>query len=144
MASSDIISAGEKYESFGTKSDLDIETIAVSSKPSSTKEGEGDDVSKRTRVIDGVNVIGLSDDDFEFNQQFTPQMRKKLNRKVDIRLIPILGMLYLVSNLDRVNIGNAKIEGMDRDLNLTGVQYNTALSVFFISYILMGELHGPR
>jgi hypothetical protein len=32
--------------------------------------------------------------------------------------------------------GNAKIEGLDKDLNLSGYEYNIALSIFFIPYIL--------
>lgn len=37
----------------------------------------------------------------------------------------------------RSNIGNAKIAGMQTDLNLHGSQYNVALTVFFISYALL-------
>ncbi|KAK6085121.1 fungal specific transcription factor domain-containing protein [Seiridium cupressi] len=50
---------------------------------------------------------------------------------VDIRLVPVLSVLYLISQLDWANIGNAKIEGIDKDLHLTGVQYDIALSLFF-------------
>lgn len=45
-------------------------------------------------------------------------------RKMDIRLIPMLSILYLLAFLDRGNIGNAKIEGLLEDLNMTGPQYN--------------------
>lgn len=62
--------------------------------------------------------------------------RKLLFLQVDFRLVPMLSILYLISQLDRANIGNAKIEGMDKDLHLTGVQYNIALSLFFVPYIL--------
>ncbi|KAK6086970.1 fungal specific transcription factor domain-containing protein [Seiridium cupressi] len=55
---------------------------------------------------------------------------------VDIRLVPVLSVLYLISQLDWANIGNAKIEGIDKDLHLTGVQYDIALSLFFVPYIL--------
>ena len=34
--------------------------------------------------------------------------------------------------------GNAKIEGMGKDLKLTGYQYNIALSIFFVTYITCG------
>lgn len=54
-------------------------------------------------------------------------------------MLPLLALLYLVSSLDRANIGNAKIEGLAADLNLSGVEYNTALAVFFISYILFSR-----
>lgn len=53
--------------------------------------------------------------------------------KVDIRLIPVLIILYLIAHIDRANIGNAKIEGLIEDLGLTGTQYNVALAMFFPS-----------
>lgn len=48
--------------------------------------------------------------------QITPQMEEKILRKMDLRLIPMLAVLYLLAFLDRGNIGNAKIEGMLDDL----------------------------
>lgn len=41
----------------------------------------------------------------------------------------MLAILYLICHIDRANIGNAKIEGMIDDLNMTDVQYNTVLSI---------------
>src|SRR5436190_106377 len=37
---------------------------------------------------------------------------KKLVRKLDFKLIPWLTFLYLISFLDRTNVGNAKIQGV--------------------------------
>lgn len=51
----------------------------------------------------------------------------------------MLAVLYLISHLDRANIGNAKIAGLTENLGLTGIQYNIALSLFFIPYVLLGE-----
>lgn len=53
---------------------------------------------------------------------------------MDIRLIPMLALLYLLSFLDRGNIGNAKIEGLQEDLNMSDDQYNWCLTVFFFTY----------
>lgn len=44
---------------------------------------------------------------------------------------------FTQAHIDRANIGNAKIEGMVEDLGMTGIQYNIALSLFFIPYILL-------
>lgn len=41
----------------------------------------------------------------------------------------MLALTYLIAHIDRANIGNAKIEGMVEDLGMTGVQYNTVLSI---------------
>ncbi|KAG0250047.1 hypothetical protein BG011_008700 [Mortierella polycephala] len=60
----------------------------------------------------------------------------KLRRKIDIRLIPLISVLYLCSFLDRVNIGNAKVAGLEEDIHLTPTEYNWSLSIFFIGYVL--------
>lgn len=52
----------------------------------------------------------------------------------------MLAVLYLISHLDRSNIGNAKIEGLVDDLQLTGIQWNIVLSIFFVPYVLLGML----
>lgn len=59
---------------------------------------------------------------------------KRIIRKIDIRLMPMLTLLYLLSFLDRSNIGNARIAGMDEDLNLTGSQYNIATMVSWVRF----------
>ncbi|KAJ4386765.1 hypothetical protein N0V93_009663 [Gnomoniopsis smithogilvyi] len=88
-------------------------------------------------VIHEMNVLGLSDDDVNFYHSVTEEERKRITRKIDIRLVPMLSMLYLFAHLDRANIGNAKIEGMDKDLKLTNIKWNISLSMFFVLYILL-------
>ncbi|ODV65151.1 MFS general substrate transporter [Hyphopichia burtonii NRRL Y-1933] len=60
--------------------------------------------------------------------------QKQLIKKLDFRLMPLFTILYLISFLDRGNIGAAKIEGLAEDLNLQGSEYNLCLTVFFIFY----------
>ncbi|KAL2213232.1 MFS general substrate transporter [Sarocladium strictum] len=50
--------------------------------------------------------------------------------------ILIVRPLVVLSYIDRANIGNAKIEGIEADLGLTPKQYQITLSIFFIGYIL--------
>ncbi|CAF0751236.1 unnamed protein product [Adineta steineri] len=59
----------------------------------------------------------------------------KLLRKLDLHLIPTMTLLYLLSYLDRVNIGQAKLDGLMESLKLTSIQYNTCLSIFYITYV---------
>ena len=61
---------------------------------------------------------------------------KKLLKKIDIRVIPILFLLYLAAFLDRVNIGNTLTLHMPQDLHLRGNESNVALSIFFVPYVL--------
>lgn len=43
------------------------------------------------------------------------------------------------SRLTRTPIGNAKIEGMEADLGMSGSDYNIVTSIFFVPYILLGK-----
>lgn len=61
-----------------------------------------------------------------------PIAEKKLLWKVDCYVVPPLLILFLLSYLDRVNIGNAKIQGMTEELHLVGQDFNIALFIFFI------------
>ncbi|OJZ81105.1 hypothetical protein ASPFODRAFT_223305 [Aspergillus luchuensis CBS 106.47] len=67
---------------------------------------------------------------------FTPEEEKALVRKIDMTLLPTVWVMYLLSYLDRTNIGNAKISGMQVDLNLTSNEYSIALVVFFVGYVV--------
>ncbi|PON22105.1 hypothetical protein TGAM01_v208979 [Trichoderma gamsii] len=74
-----------------------------------------------------------TDDVIAIDEGLTEQ---SLLRKLDARLLPGVGILYLLSFLDRSNVGNARIEGMVNDLHMTGNQYLTGLTVYFIGYVL--------
>lgn len=49
---------------------------------------------------------------------------------------PSCWALYLLSNVDRANIGNAKAGGLEEDFRLTSTQYSIIVLVFFTSYIV--------
>ncbi|KAF2102142.1 MFS general substrate transporter [Rhizodiscina lignyota] len=68
---------------------------------------------------------------------YTPAEVRRILWKLDLRLLPMLAFFYLLAFLDRGNIGNAKVAGMQTSLGLTGSQYNVALTVFFIPYSLL-------
>ncbi|KAF9234659.1 major facilitator superfamily domain-containing protein [Melanogaster broomeanus] len=67
----------------------------------------------------------------------TAEQEAKLWRRIDLRLMPIITLMYLLSFMDRGNIGNAKLDGLLTQLNLTGNKYNIALTMFFIPYSLL-------
>jgi hypothetical protein len=62
---------------------------------------------------------------------------RRLMQKIDLHVIPFLVVLYLLAFLDRVNISNASVYGLNNDLKLRGDQYNVALLIFFVPYILL-------
>jgi MFS family permease len=97
---------------------------------------------------------------------------RRLVWKFDLRILPILSVsrilyttvtqpvsdanqntqvMYLFNALDKANLGNAKTNGLERDLGMLGTnQYNTILSIFFVPYVLtapflaiLGKKYGP-
>ncbi|KAF2005013.1 MFS general substrate transporter [Amniculicola lignicola CBS 123094] len=61
----------------------------------------------------------------------------KLVQRIDLHVIPFLCIMYLLAFLDRVNIANANVFGLSKELKITdGNKYNTALVIFFVPYIL--------
>ncbi|KAF5589555.1 nicotinamide mononucleotide permease [Fusarium pseudocircinatum] len=89
--------------------------------------------------IDEVGGPRISQDENPKSEQqaFDPILEKKVVRKVDRNLVPILFLLFLCAFIDRINIGNARIQGLEADLNMSGEDYNVALFTFFILYILL-------
>ncbi|KAL4784302.1 major facilitator superfamily domain-containing protein [Aspergillus varians] len=69
-----------------------------------------------------------------------PMLEARVVRKLDWRVPTLLGFLYLLALLDRSNIGNARIAGMEEDLNIHGNQYSWLLTIFYISYTLFEPL----
>lgn len=78
-------------------------------------------------------------------------LRKALMRRIDLNVVGILVLIYAVNFLDRVAIGQAKLEGMLEDIKVVGTslsiafsshklqsdhEFQIALTVFFISYIV--------
>jgi len=67
--------------------------------------------------------------------------QRKLQIKMDFFILSPIILLYLLAYLDRLNISNANIYGLSEDLNMTASQYNIALAVFFVPYVVF-ELPG--
>ncbi|WWD18844.1 hypothetical protein CI109_103299 [Kwoniella shandongensis] len=61
---------------------------------------------------------------------------RRVLRKIDYNLITIFGALYMMSFLDRANIGNAKLTTFTQDLGLVGNQFGAATSVVYATYVV--------
>lgn len=112
-----------------------------------------------------VQTVDAADDDavlsmqdkgtaWQTTDEIDPEEEKRLLRKVDMRLVPSVFIMYLFSYLDRSNVGNAYTVsnakdnlirstdrtfsqgGMQKDLNMSSNAYSVVLLVFFISYVL--------
>ncbi|KAF5701103.1 high-affinity nicotinic acid transporter [Fusarium mundagurra] len=63
-------------------------------------------------------------------------VNRRVRRLFDFRVLPIVCCLYVLSYLDRGNIGNAKTAGAQDALGLSSSQWAWVLNSFYIAYIL--------
>ncbi|KAF2720626.1 MFS general substrate transporter [Polychaeton citri CBS 116435] len=98
------------------------------------------DIEKGFDVTQDASVDSIPDPDAGLSVDERARNEQKLLRKLDLKLIPWLSLLYLLSFLDRTNIGNAKIDGLIPDLHMSTGEYNASLSIFFVSYAFVEPL----
>ncbi len=67
----------------------------------------------------------------------TTSVERSAIRKVAIRLVPFVALMFFINYLDRTAIGFAAPNGMNEDLALSAAQFGFASGVFFIGYILL-------
>ncbi len=83
------------------------------------------------------DVWKVVDDDEAELADIDPALDRRLTRKFDFHIVPWLFGLWLLAFIDRSNIGNANIVGLPSDLHLIGNDFNVALTVFYVPYILI-------
>ncbi|PMD62712.1 phthalate transporter [Hyaloscypha bicolor E] len=94
------------------------------------KPGLGGD----TQVEDAV--LALAND--ERVTAFTPAEQRSIIWRVDRRLVLTLGFLYMISLMDRTNLGAASVAGMQKELHMNAKNnaYTIVSLVFFLPYAL--------
>ncbi|KAI0123194.1 major facilitator superfamily domain-containing protein [Xylariales sp. AK1849] len=116
--------------------------------------GPGDSDSVYKGPASGNKVVDAESNSQTFNEE-TAQVidsaaERALCRKFDLRLLPVLAVMYLFNALDKSNLGNAKTNGLDKDLNFAPGQYNLILGIFFVPFVvfappvaILGKKFGP-
>jgi hypothetical protein len=96
-----------------------------------SEEAENAQGFDKIQALDGIimpeELASLSDEDRE-------KLGKKATFKMDIVIMPVLVIMYILNYLDRQNIASAKLANIEQDLNMSPVQYQTAVSILFCSY----------
>ena len=92
-------------------------------------------------VLRDEDVMGekhLSSQEADHLRQLTPDelvAEKKLRRKIDSLIMPLVVLVYLMNYIDRNNYAAAKLQGLEDDLGLSDPQYQTGLSILFVGYV---------
>ncbi|KIR34351.1 nicotinamide mononucleotide permease [Cryptococcus deuterogattii CA1014] len=78
--------------------------------------------------------------EIELLRQMSPEdfaiEERKLLRKIDFTLLPTLFILLILNYLDRNALASARVQGIEKSLGLVGTQFNSAISLLFVGYIL--------
>lgn len=74
------------------------------------------------------SIRNLSDDEIK-------ALTKKVVRKIDLIVLPTMGILYILNYIDRQNLAAAKLQGIMEDLNMSTQQFATAISILFVGYL---------
>lgn len=69
--------------------------------------------------------------------EWTKSEERALVRKIDLRIFPVLNILTILNFIDRNNFSNARLKGLEADLGLSDVQYQTCISILLVGYVLM-------
>ncbi|TVY25264.1 putative transporter [Lachnellula hyalina] len=103
---------------YDEKLDLDLKT------PIDEKNQSSSDVE--VVVVDG-DIIRESD--------YTPEQYRKLLRKIDRYLLPLMWICYGIQQTDKISLGTQALFGLREDTHLKGQQYQWLTSIFYIMYM---------
>ncbi|KAJ3533567.1 hypothetical protein NM208_g7928 [Fusarium decemcellulare] len=82
---------------------------------------------------------------FELLRHLSPHemevLNKRVRSKIDWHMMPCVTLMFLMNYLDRINVSNARLAGLQEDLNMTDTVWNTGISTFYVGY-LVGQLPG--
>jgi hypothetical protein len=62
------------------------------------------------------------------------KLSRRATLKLDARIMPCMVLMYIMNYLDRQNIAAAKLAQIDKDLQMSAVQYQTCVSILFVGY----------
>lgn len=89
------------------------------------------DTEKGTSIAYASSETGLA------HKVESAKAERKLIFKQDIVILPLAALVYLSAYLDRGNLGNARLQGLEATvLRGSDTNYSIALSCFFITYII--------
>ncbi|KAI0890960.1 putative MFS transporter [Annulohypoxylon nitens] len=104
---------------------VDSDSVQMKKDPISNQDN-GNDIESGHVVLSDEATVDAIDSAAE----------KALCRKFDLRLLPVLAIMYLFNALDKGNLGNAQTAGLSKDLHFKDGQYNQIVGIFFVPYVL--------
>ena len=91
---------------------------------------------EKNMVVEPVVAPSGSSQDDGDHKSYNSITDRKLVRKLDIHILTPLILIFFFSFIDRVNIGFARLQGLEKDLHMKGNDFNVALVVFFAPFVV--------
>ncbi|RDA85312.1 hypothetical protein CP532_5918 [Ophiocordyceps camponoti-leonardi (nom. inval.)] len=103
------------------------------------EDGEGEDGLGKDDE-EAVELTTRRNDGSRDSKLFTLEEEREVCDLLDRKLVLFVALLYMLSFLDRSNIGNARIAGMETDLQRTSLSrrsdwYEWSLTAFYLTYM---------
>ncbi|KPI37705.1 putative transporter [Cyphellophora attinorum] len=70
------------------------------------------------------------------SKQELAALNKKVVKKLDWRFLTTITMMLLMNYLDRINVSNARLAGMQEDFHMSDVEWSAGISLFYVGYII--------
>ena len=112
----------------------DVQEIPVPRDDGPKQSGDGawienvDITDKTSHVMDKFR---------SYTPDFAKETERKLVRRIDRRLLPLVVVIYLFNYLDRNSITQARLYGLEEDTHVKAATSQTAISIFSAGYIAM-------
>ncbi|KAJ6123896.1 hypothetical protein N7471_011213 [Penicillium samsonianum] len=94
-----------------------------------------DSIKNEQRYCDKVDGPSVENGALESSFQFSASAEKRLVRKIDLMVLPIMLFAYMMAFLDKQTLNYSSLMGIREDLHLVGSQYNWSSSIFYFGYL---------
>ncbi|CAI7591058.1 unnamed protein product [Penicillium glandicola] len=95
-----------------------------------------DSIRKEQRDNNKVDGLSVENGALEASFQFCASAEKKLVRKIDSMVLPIMLFAYMMAFLDKQALNYTSLMGIQEDLHLVGSQYSWSSSIFYVGYLV--------
>lgn len=93
-----------------------------------------DEITKPGSLYENVEYAGQNDGGLTMpaslaalNEDEYKKLGKRATLKMDCVIMPILVVMYILNYLDRQNLASARLAGIEEDLGISDVQYQTCV-----------------
>ncbi|KAM0549175.1 hypothetical protein ACHAPJ_009484 [Fusarium lateritium] len=96
---------------------------------------ESNDMKLNEKEHDQAELASMTDGAI-LGRELTPEEDKRILRKADLHLLPIMAAAYLFQFLDKTALSYTAILGLREDLKLQGEDYSWSSAIYYFGYLV--------